>query len=197
MASFADSFDRGDNSDLGASWDPQKSGSQAQIVGQRVRVTSLSTNAEEVTNALTPSPDQIAQITIATFVGAGAGHLGVLLRAAALGAETFYLLEATKHSAGTSGISIVVAGAQTTLVSENATTWTAGDVLAGSVLGNLLTLKRNGVTLLQVSDATLGGGNIGIFLYEDTNAADTELDDFVGGDVAPTDPSPFACGTGV
>ncbi len=178
MASFADSFDRGDNSDLGASWDPQKSGSQAQIVGQRVRVTSLSTNAEEVTNALTPSPDQIAQITIATFVGAGAGHLGVLLRAAALGAETFYLLEATKHSAGTSGISIVVAG-------------------EGSVIGNLLTLKRNGVTLLQVADATLGGGNIGIFLYEDTNAADTELDDFVGGDVAPTDPSPFACGTGV
>jgi len=194
MANFSDSFTRADNADLGDDWAPQVA-SNAQIVNNRVRVATLG-RAEEVVTAISPAPYQFARIVIATFTGAGIGDVGVNVHCAAPGTRTYYQGAAQKNVAGvTSEISKRIAGVFTSLVTENATTWTAGNTLELVVVPNTpsagvnrLVLKRNGNTVLTVDDDELDSGGVGIRMFEDTTLADTEIEEFTGGDfqITPT-----------
>lgn len=183
--SFSDDFTRADNVDLGANWDAGYSpDGPAQIVGNAVRATTLATAATETTNAVTGLADCWAQATLKTFTGAQAAALRVILRTADSPTDTLYMFNALRNAGGnTSQIDKFVAGANSGLASEAATTWVAGDILRAEVRGDQLTLYRNGVLLLTVTDATLTSGRIGISLYEDTGGslANVELDDFSGG----------------
>lgn len=44
-----------------------------------------------------------------------------------------------------------------------------GDVLVGSAIGNVLTLKQNGVQVFQITDNTLTSGNPGVGMFNEDN----------------------------
>ena len=180
---FTDNFTRADNTDLGADWDVQITSGAGQIVGNRVRVTTLTQNMAESVNALVPGANQFARITLATWTGASNGEGGVILRAASPTTETFYGFKAIKNAASTSEIFKRIGGVFTSLASSATETWVAGDVLELQVNGSTLIGYRNGIQVLSASDTEILTGRIGLAAYEEGALTDVELDSFVGGDI--------------
>jgi hypothetical protein len=180
--SFADSFDRADNTDLGPDWDPTSIGG-AQIVGGRLRATTISTNAEESTSGFSGARC-FARIKIKTFSGASLGVVAVLLRVAAPTTRTFYAFQAYKNNAGAKSIIAKwVTGTLTEIVTENTISWAVGDVLEGWADGSVLMLFRNGSLILTTTDTDITTGRAGVQLFEGAagNLANTEADEFAAG----------------
>jgi hypothetical protein len=180
--SFSGVFVRPNDPELGPNYDPQAS-NPLQIVGQRVRSTSIASGKEESLNAIAPWNDQCARITLGTFTGAEYGDAGPIIRAASPGARTFYGARAFKnHPNFASSIYMRINGAVTVLATESATTWASGNVVELCGVGPNLTLKRDGVTVLTAIDSNLTGGRIGLRIREDGNLANLEISAFSGGD---------------
>jgi Fibronectin type III domain len=183
--SFNDVFARPNDLGLGPNYDPQAS-NPLQIVGQRVRSTSIASGKEESVNAIAPGNDQCARITLGTFTGAEYGDAGPIIRAASPGERTFYGAWAFKNDPDrTSSIYMRVNGAITVLATEIATTWASGNVVELCGVGPNLTLRRDGVTVLTAIDSHLTGGRIGLRIREDGNLANVEISAFSGGDALP------------
>ena len=187
VSQFTEDFNRADAADIGANWDAGYTGESAlAIVGNRIRASAVATSALETVNAVSLTANQYAQITLSTFTGAVLAIAGVRVRNANAATNTGYAFQALRNEGTkTSQIVRVDAGAGTVLITENATTWAATDVLRGEVYGTALRLYRNGVLLLSFTDANLTSGKAGINLYVDTGGslADLEVDDFIAGDL--------------
>jgi hypothetical protein len=178
--SFNDVFARPNDLELGPNYDPQAS-NPLQIVGQRVRSTSIASGTEETLNASAPGNDQCARVTLGTFTGAEYGDAGPIIRAAAPGDRTFYGAWAFKNDPNyTSAIYRRINGAVTVLATESATTWASGNVVELCGVGPNLTLRRDGVTLLTAIDSHLTEGRIGLRIREDGNLANLEIAAFSG-----------------
>jgi len=184
MASASDNFNRADNVDLGANWDPIVS--SLQIVTNRVRATALGTVSFERYNAFTPTNDQETQVTVATFTGADVqyAYAAVRMSADASPNEDLYRAAAGRNDAGvTTYLQKVVNGANTNIATENATTWAAGDTLRIRVVGTNLTVFRNGVSLLTGVDADIASGNGGLGIFQNVTISQAEIDDWSVTDV--------------
>ena len=175
----SDAFTRADSIDLGPNWIPPAIDRNAQIVGNRVRSTILDQNAHEIWTAQTFTASQFAEITLVTWVATGATSAGVCLRGTNDGSTfTMYVLVAQRGLASTSRIYKRINSIFTELISENATTWVATDKIQGTVIGTTLTLYRNGIQLLQVTNSDIASGNPGLVVYQDTTLANVEIDNF-------------------
>lgn len=185
---FSDDFNRADNVDLGASWDAGYTGkNNLQIVSNSVRSTVVGTDSFESVNAVSVPNDQWAQATIAAITGTAIIADRVLLRAATPATMTWYDIVASRNLAGVrSFIQETVGGVETSIASENVTTWAAADTLAGEVKANVVALYRNGSStpLLSVANNTIASGRIGAGVFVGSGGAltDAQLDTFSGGD---------------
>ena len=170
---ITDDFSRADNADIGSAWDVVTGMIALKIVSQRVLPTTIATESVESNNT-TIANDQWAQITTSVLTGAVGAEDGVILRAAT-GATTFYRCLARINGAATSYIQKYVAGALTTLASENATVWGSTDQLRCEVKGsapatlNLYRIVGASETLiLTTTDSSIASGKVGIYSYVDT-----------------------------
>lgn len=177
-----DAFTRSDSTDIGTNWIPVDPSRNCQIVSNRVRPASAANQCWEAWTGNTFGANQRGTLTIKTFTAMGSiGNAGILLRSATTGStSTFYACYAQQGSAVTSGFYKNVAGTTTGLTTESSTTWAANDILSCTVVGSTLTLYRNGTQVLQTTDASISTGSVGLFAYNDTNAAYTEVDDWYG-----------------
>jgi hypothetical protein len=157
-----------------------------QIVSNKVRGVSLGNNNAESYNAVSFSNDQFSQATIATITGAVGVEMHVMVRIG--GANTAYIFGAARNGPYRSFIRKVVAGTETDLKTENATTWAAGDVLRGEARGRCLVLYRNGVPLLTAIDADITSGRpgMGIWYASGASLANAELDGWSAADLDTT-----------
>lgn len=174
-----DTFTRANNTDLGSWWDVQTGQTNAQIVSNRVRATTLNLDAVENYNPLAFSPNQGAEILIATIQGVVVAIAAATIRADPA-ANTYYYGTAVRNGGGgeTTEIKKRVAGVSSVLATESATTWAAGDTLNLQVRGTSLVLLRNGTSLLTVTDTSIGFGRPGLILFVDIsgNLADLEIE---------------------
>lgn len=186
---FTDDFDRADNADLGASWDNGYVGGALgplQIVSNAVRSVTAGTEAFETINTAIPN-NQWAQATMPAFTGSALAVLGVILRAAAVGTDTWYQFQARRNDGGglTSTIYSVIAGTPALLASESATTWAATDILRAEAEGSSLRLFRNSsqTPLLTATDSNIASGRPGLQIFVDAGGAiaDAQWDSFSAG----------------
>lgn len=178
---YTDLFNRADNADIGADWDPgYTSRSAMSIVSQNVSPDGAD-DVETNNNAGLPA-DQWAQITIASLTDAGGDmRFSVLLRATAPPTPTWYEFTAARNNVYTSRIVYRNNGTNTAQGDENATTWVAGDVLRAEAIGTSLTLYRNGASLVQLTNAALASGRGGMQMFIASGNTGT-MDDFIAGD---------------
>jgi len=183
---ISDSFTRSDNTDLGANWDAGYT-TRMDLVGNKVRASLVTTNESDETYVSTLPADQWAQITISTWAAdANAKYAWLMLRATGPSTLTWYQATiARNEGAFRTQISKKSAGLETSIASENVTTWAATDILRFRVAGTALQLDRNGSSLLTGSDGTLtGNGRVGIGVYLAAGSAgDVELDNFLAGNI--------------
>lgn len=179
----SDTFTRGDNTDIGANWEPYAN--SCQIVSNQVQPISASSICYETWTANSFTDNQWAQITISNFISSQSTQIIVYLRAAAPPTETYYGISARRNYAESTKIIKYVNGVNSgTVGTENATTWANGDVLYAEISGSTITVKHNGDTILTGDDSEITSGRIGFGLLEGLNFGDTVVDDFSGGDLA-------------
>lgn len=191
--SFSDNFNRADNVDLGANWDPE-TGLDLQIVSNKVRGQTVGSGQEEITNQGSPGNDQYARVTLATFTSGGVyGDVRVMVRATDPGtARAYYICFAYKNegSGFTSEIIYRNGGSITSLGTESATTWGAGDQLECRAVGTTISLHRvpsggSSGQLLSFTDSNFASGRVGMGTRDDGALGNVEIDDFIGGDYPP------------
>jgi hypothetical protein len=191
--SFTDGFNRADNVDLGANWDSGYAGENAatlQIVSNKIQSTDNSgtLNATESVNTLTLS-DCWAQVTIATLTGASLVVIKPMIRMSTPAAGfDCYQADLRRNGSWTSELVKYVGGSASTIGSENATTWTAGDVARVEMVSTAIALYRNNTSLLTGTDATIASGRVGMMIFVDAGGtlANAEVDDFSGGPIEDT-----------
>ena len=186
-AAAGDNFNRANTSDLGTSWDPGYNdqwtvNTNLQIVGNRVRATTALRDATETYTGVALSNNQWAQLTLATANGTGVMAPRLLLRFTVPGAKSGYEFSIGRAVGFTSRIARWNAGAFTSLATENATAWAAGDVLRAEANGTTLRLYRNNTLVLVTTDTTIASGRAGITIYAAT-IADVEVDDYSAGNL--------------
>lgn len=180
-----DNFDRADNTDLGANWDPYDNPSSApcQILGNAVENTTALVDCVEGFNNYIPTANQYAQITV-SGLASGTRWNQVIVRLQAPSTYSGYVCRAQPtDQTNTTRIRRADAGSMSTLVNETATTWADGDVLRCEASGSSITAKRNGATLISGSDATYGSGRGGIGVLDNTDFFSSPLDNFEVGDL--------------
>lgn len=187
---WIDTFNRGDNTDLGASWDAgYTSHVRLDLVGNAVRASAVATsNNYETINAITLPNDQMVRATIKTSAGAAQVYHCLRLRATAPATNTaMHFCVVRNNGSLKSYISKVVTGTETQLVSDNTTNFVTGDQMLVSSIGNTHTLSRipggtgPPVQILQTTNADIPtGSRAGLLLYIGAGGAlsDGEFDDF-------------------
>lgn len=159
-----DLFGRVDTVDLGTDWSGAYGGGfgSLQIVGQAVRAGALGgTDSLERHLPTSPRADQWVEVTIKTISGTG-GRIGGWLRATAPPTVTGYALGVTPTDAT---IYKYVAGAQSTLGTV-AASWVAGDRAWLEAEGHRLRVRKSGVVLLEVADASpILSGGVGLSVF--------------------------------
>jgi hypothetical protein len=185
---LTDPFTRADSGDLGASWDAGYFNA-CQIVGNRVRVTAVGNESFETYNVSSPTNNQYAKITLATFNAATTGEIygGVLLRWAAPTTATGYRFSARKHTVdgqGRAWIYSYVAGVGSLVTSANVD-WTSSDVLEGRAVGSALNLLKNGSSVASGTNSVQISGRAGINIgcLSPASIGDVEDDDWEAGDI--------------
>lgn len=187
----SDDFSRADSTDLGASWDAGYTGAtNLQIVSNKVRNTVITTQeADETYNAITLPANTWTQIDLATWSATAVVKYGwVIARAAGPATVTWYQATVARNDgAFTSAIEKKVAGAGTTLSSENATTWATSDVLRLEVVDSNLRLYRNNGLLLSSTDSAISSaGRAGLGNYiASSGVSEIEFDNFLCGGFGP------------
>lgn len=185
---FRDNFNRANNTDLGASWDAGYA-TRMDLVSNRVRVSTTVTNESDETYNVASPANQWAQVTFPTWAAdANVKYGWIMLRATSPATMTWYQATIARND-GTfrTQISKKVAGVETAISAENSTTWAASDVLRFRVSETSLRLDRNGVSLLNGTDASISGaGRVGFGAYLGAGSAgDVEFDDFACGGFGP------------
>lgn len=182
-----DTFNRADNTDLGASWDPGYY-TRLDLVSNRVRVSTVTTNSSTETFTAALPANQWARVALPTWAADAVIRYGwLILRGTAPATATWYQFTIARNGGTfTSQISKKIADVETSISSENSTTWAASDVLQASVYDLTLRLYRNNVQLLSGTDASITASlRAGLGAYIDGSAATVEFGDFEVGGFGP------------
>jgi chitodextrinase len=173
-----DNFDRADNPQLGAAWDPYTSYSPLQLLGNSVRASAVNTDSMESYNAVALPPDQWAQATLTGWNGTAYHNAHVNVRLSATPAVL-------------NGYAGLVTSTNKALIAKwtnNALTELAfvpytpaiGDVLRLEAEGTTLRFYVNNVLRVTATDASYPSGRPGLTIYLDAAAAlsQVQLDNF-------------------
>jgi hypothetical protein len=188
VATFVDLFDRGNSSDLGVTWTPYGLGGfgPAQIVNQRIRNTLTTVEAMERVTGTLFERDQWARLRIPTY-GTGIVSAALMLRLQPGVTVSGYFIGAARgYGTVRTWAYRYDNNAFTFLASEDVTPWAAADILEAHMIGNVLTIYRNGNSDLRLSatDSTYPTGTPGLYLYADT-LGQLEADNFEAGNWGP------------
>ena len=127
--------------------------------------------------------DQYGEITLATIGTGGQGNnFPIFLRIAGATTGTYYFAQIA--TGGAYNIHAVVANTNHTLASGTGLTIAANDVWRFAVVGNVLTLYRNGVsqaTFTDTNNYVTGAGAVGFSAYSNTAIADAQISLFAAG----------------
>jgi hypothetical protein len=182
---ISDDFDRIDNVDMGTNWDVQTGLGSLNIAGNRVRPATAASQRAENYNATTPTNNQFARITLATWTTTADIWGGVMTRASAA-ANTAYITFATKFG------TILwerVAGSDSTVATDS-TIFAITDVLMGRAEGTIHSMWRNGIQVLSGTGSAIASGRVGVFSRTETTVGHVELDNFEADDiVSPAGPT--------
>jgi hypothetical protein len=196
---FIDLWNVPNSSDLGAFWTPYLIGkTSAQIVTQHVRNTSTTVESVERFDGGALATDQWGRLRLTTF-GTGYVWAGLLLRCQNVPQVAGYWVGAVK---GWSTFRTMAwrydSTGSTYLASEDTTPWTSGDLLEVHIVGNTLTVFRNGNTDLRLTAtdpaATYATGGICLSVASDS-FGQLEVDNFEAGDIGPVFQGTFATGS--
>lgn len=183
---ISDEFTRADNTDLGASWDAGYT-TRMDLVSNKIRASATVTLESDETYSTVLPAGQWAQFTLATWAAdANVKYAWLMLRASAPATMTWYQATIARNDgAFRTQISKKVAGVETSIASENVTTWAATDLLRFRVEGTALRIDRNGSSLVTGSDGTITGtGRAGLGVYIGAGSVgDVELDSFLAGNI--------------
>lgn len=188
-----DTFDRTNNTDLGVSWDAGYTGqNNAQIISNQIRGTSTASSAVETYNVITTPNDQWIQATLATW-GTGAARGALLVRMANSPTWNGYAC-IIRDTTPLFSIERRDGGVGTVLATTDAVTPVAGDAYRCEIQGTTLRFVRIVGTvetqLLTATDATYPTGKTGVHINNQTDTANTELDNVVIGGFATSTQSP-------
>jgi hypothetical protein len=113
-------------------------------------------------NAVSFNNDQWAQCSIGAL-STGSGAMGVGLRMDASSGGNAYFAEA-QSTVGALYLEVgyILNGARTVLKLLGMSSWSIGDVILFSVVGNTLSVFQNGSLLYRTTDSTLSAGHAGI-----------------------------------
>lgn|SRR5574341_128517 len=196
-----DNFNRADNTDLGAAWDPQPGFANPQadrvfnISANTAVPANVAKDSGENYNAVSWPNDQYSQAK-ATMSGTGAeAGVGVSVRCSTT-ALTCYRVVINKAATNNVSIAKFVAGVYT-LLAQRTTTWVDGDIIYLEAQGSTLKVKQNGTQLgADIVDSAIASGRAGIGFSSTMTSA--SLDDWEGGDfaVAARAPSMALLGVG-
>ncbi len=167
MATVTDNFNRADGA-LGANWAAIPAHSALTIVSDTCRASATSTFCAQIWDADAFSSDQYSAATIGTASTSGAEAVGVIVRAKT-GVDEFYLGFVTSANWQI----YLRLGGLYTLLASGASASSPGDVIKLEVIGNDLTLYKNG-GVITIFTATGGqiitGGKPGILIFDTGNS---------------------------
>ena len=184
MADASDDFNRA-NGALGANW--TTFGSAPQIVSNTVRGTSGSNNRALYTAAAFED-DQYSEMEVRST---DSGHFqGVIVRGNAA-AQTGYVAYARQSAGNKVTLFILTGGGEATGIDGDegaAGNWTVGDVVRLGIVGNQLTVYRNGTPVLgPTTDSNIASGTPGIDLVNNNTSVG---DNWLGGPIVEAGGSP-------
>ncbi len=179
---LTDSFNRADNTDIGANYDPGYTGwDPLQIVSQRVRATNVGNDAFESINVGGFSASQWLQVRVRGL--AINDEIALCTYATAPPTRQFYLFKITtvdntiKVCTDPGGVFTAVQLSINTQV-----TWTDGDVLSVETDANgNHRMFKNGQMFLDAKDSSLPSGRGMLHIYANASLSTVEVDSFVGG----------------
>lgn len=194
---WADNFQRADGDLSTTYWiqeDPQE---VAQIVSNKAEAHSVGATYGSVGAMNDPAlfnADSYSQVLLSTFSSANEIHVDADIRetmggwnGGALSNINFITCSAHAHNATTTTLIYkLVAGSETDVASENATTWTSGDILTHVGYGSTFTCWRNSTLLVTAADTSLTGGGhngFGIVPFTGANLTDIKLGSAAAGNV--------------
>ena len=127
--------------------------------------------------------DQYGEITLATIGTGGQGNnFPIFLRIAGATTGTYYFAQIA--TGGAYNFHAVVANTNHTLASGSGLTIAANDVWRFAVVGNVLTLYRNGVsqaTFTDTNNYVTGAGAVGFSAYSNVAVTDAQISLFAAG----------------
>lgn len=190
LAPSPDTFDRANNTDLGAAHDAGYTAQgPCQIVSNRIRSTTVNTRCYETYNGVTPGNDQWGQITLSTLAGAQLADICVPIRAANAATVTSYTFCAVRNGANTLEIREYTTGTPVVLAGNATYTPANGEKIRGEVEGTTIRgylIRPTGQEILAVTatDASIASGKVGVSIFVATGGAlaNVEADDLVVGD---------------
>ena len=177
-APVTDYFDRPDAAGLGSNWTNLETAPLISIVnGQAVLASDGFAVARWVGGVF--SSNQFAQTTLKHVQGGGADDIVDLTvrGSGTVGNYDFY------------GVSFgptfyfVYRNQGSVLAMDTSKTFNSNDVVRLEVSGNTLTVKRNGITLTNITDSVLRAGAPGFNLYRNLSASPPAADNWSGGDL--------------
>jgi len=186
MAVITDDFNRADANPAGGNWSTLSGYNVVQIISQKLCSSSSGGDSGAYWNAATPGANQFVQYTISALTAGLAATWGLILRLND-GVGTMYQAQHVPSIPRTQILKIIT-GTPTAISGEDTTPWQLNDVIYFEVNGTNLTLKRNGGTILTVSNGDItAAGSIGVRIPLFTGAAGSDsIDDFSGGDLGST-----------
>jgi len=182
-----DNFDRADNADLGAAWDPYLDA--CRIIINAASNSTAATECVEGYSTYIPGANQYVQAVLSQgFLLTGRYVWLIVHLQAPTTYSGYYCRAQSDDQTNTSRIRRVDAGSSSTLANDTTVPqWVAGDTLRCEITGTTVTFKKNGATVLTAATAneySTGRGGIGIF--DDPGSATFDLnilDDFEVGDL--------------
>jgi serine protease len=191
---FTDTFNRADNTDLGADYAGGYTGSTTgKIVSQRLVPTTVGTiTVERYTGVATPA-NQWCEFTVGTFTGIQGADLGCALHMSPPPTMSLYLCRASINATNKASLRRFDAGVSNDLGNNTTVIWGPGDVgrceREGTTLRFYRVVGTTETLLLSITDATYSGGSTGPFSAVDANGTltDVQMSRFsMGGFVAAT-----------
>jgi hypothetical protein len=181
----SDDFNRADSSDNhfgSANW--SSTGSFNVSTNQALQSTGVDAGCDYI--GITWPADQWCQATwarLTTETGSGDGN-GLEVRSAPPGGGpggTWYAV--VVDTTNDTEIGKRVSGTYTTLSTINTSSWAVNDVIYLEVQGNTITVKKNGITIMTVTDSAItAAGSPGFNFSSGGGATGAIFDDWSGGD---------------
>jgi serine protease len=177
---FTDTFNRADNTDLGADYAGGYTGSTTgKIISQRLVPTTVGTiTVERYTGVATPA-NQWCEFTVGAFTGIQGADLGCALHMSPPPTMNLYLCRASINATNKASLRRFDAGVSSDLGNNTTVIWGPGDVgrceREGTTLRFYRVVGTSETLLLSITDATYSSGSTGPFAAVDTGGTLTNV----------------------